>query len=414
MQRPLPSLRNNHPLALAVVAYCFGIGALIGGLGQSFSVFVLPIAADLQLDRGSIASVYSISVLTSGLLSPLAGELFDRFGPLRLYAAGLLFVLGGYVVTSFAESIWWLYAGLGVMCGVGSSMTGGVPSAALVSRWFTSHPGTAMGVIFSAGGFATVLTSPLAALLIADHGWRITYEYYAIAVAVVLPLIFLMPFRAVMRGAPDWDGHVGREQSVEATREVWTLASAMRTPSFWGLFCVYFFTGGATTALLVHIPSYLVERGFDPMSAATAAGAAGFFTPVGMIGFGLLSDRIGRSTAAGISYVCTALAILGLFLISFTPSVLVLAPAVFFFGVSSGSRGPVVSAIAMNIFAGRRMGGIYGTISLGGGLGSAFGTWMSGELQDITGTPDALVYFTAIFLFLGSMPFWTIGALKTS
>jgi hypothetical protein len=30
------------------------------------------------------------------------------------------------------------------------------------------------------------------------------------------------------------------------------------------------------------------------------------------------------------------------------------------------------------------------------------------------GTPDALVYFTAVTLFLGSMPFWTVGALKTS
>jgi hypothetical protein len=39
---------------------------------------------------------------------------------------------------------------------------------------------------------------------------------------------------------------------------------------------------------------------------------------------------------------------------------------------------------------------------------------MGGELQVLAGSPDALIYFTAVALFLGSMPFWTVGALKTS
>jgi MFS family permease len=414
MQRLLASINANHPLALMVVGFCFGVGALTGGLGQTFNVFLLSVSRDLALDRGEIASVYSITVLTGGLLSPLAGALFDRHGPLRLYGGGLALIALGYWTAASATSLWTLYLGLGLLGGIGNALTGGVSHAGLVSRWFTAHPGTAMGVIFSAGAFATVLAAPLAALSIANLGWRLTWEIYAALIALAIPVIFLMPWPSIMRGGPGWHGHVEPAQSSEAQREVWTLASAMRTPTFWGLFSSYFFTGAATVALIVHMPSYLVERGYDPLTAATAAGAAGFFTPFGMIGFGILGDRIGRARAAGLSYVASALAILGLFLISFMPSLLVLVPTVFFFGVSSGSRGPVVSAIAMNIFAGRRMGGIFGTISLGGGLGSAFGTWMGGELQVISGSPDALIYFTAVALFLGSMPFWTVGALKTS
>jgi MFS family permease len=414
MQRLIASINANHPLAILVVGFCFGVGALTGGLGQTFNVFLLPVARDLQLDRGAISSVYSITVLTGGLLSPLAGALFDRHGPLRLYGVGIAVIGLGYFIAASATSLWTLYLSLGLLCGIGNALTGGVSHAGLVSRWFTSHPGTAMGVIFSAGMFATVMTAPLAALSIENFGWRPTWEVFALLMALSLPVIFLMPWQNIMRGGPGWHGHVEPEQSSEAQREVWTLASAIRTPTFWGLFSAYFFTGAATVALMVHIPSYLEDRGFDALTAATAAGAAGFFTPFGMIGFGILGDRIGRSRAAGISYVASALAILGLFLIGLVPTLLILAPTVFFFGISSGSRGPVVSAIAMNVFAGRRMGGIFGTISLGGGLGSAFGTWMGGELQDLMGTPDALVYFTAVTLFFGSMPFWTVGALKTS
>ena len=42
-----------------------------------------------------------------------------------------------------------------------------------------------------------------------------------------------------------------------------------------------------------------------------------------------------------------------------------------------GSRGPPLSATAVTIFRGERVGTIYGTISIGSGLGS----WSAGLIQ---------------------------------
>ncbi|MBI1239143.1 MAG: MFS transporter [Alphaproteobacteria bacterium] len=414
MRPILPSFRETPPLALAVLAFCFGTSLFFGGFSQTFSVFVLPIATDLRLDRGEIAAVYSVMMLTNGLVSPAIGMLFDQYGPRLMYAAGLALAIAGYALGAMADSALVLALTTGFLGGLGIAFSGGVPHAALVSRWFHDHPGAAMGLIFSAGGFATVALSPLSQIAIEALGWRSTYFIYAGTLALLLPVLLIMPWRQIMAGGPGWHGHVDRQSSEAARAEVWTLGLALRSPSFWGLFFVYFFTGGSTVALLVHMVSFLIEAGFSPLVAASAFGLGGLLTPLGMIGFGLLGDRIGRARAARLSYVATALSIVGLYFVSALPTLWLLIPTIFFFGVSSGSRGPVVSAIAMNIFAGRRLGGIYGGISLGGGLGSAFGTWMGGVLQDLTGDPLSLVYFTGAFLVCGAVPFFAISSIRDS
>lgn len=399
-------------LGWAVLAYCTGLSLVVGGMGQVFSVFVLPLERDIGLLRADVASIYSAIMLTSGLLGPFAGALFERFGPRRLYTAGLLFLAVGYFVGSRAEMLWQLQLGIGLLVGAGSALAGGVPHAALVARWFETRVGTAMGIIFSAGGFASFFVAPLTQIAIDNWGWRAAYTLFAAALAALIPVAVVYPWRRIMKGSAGWRRERRRAAKPDSGAVVWTLGSAMRTQTFWGMFFVYFFTGGATVTLAVHMVSYLVGRGIDPLTAAAAFGFAGFLTPLGMIGFGFLGDSIGKARAAALSYTLTGLSVAGLFALSFLPSLWVVLPTMICFGVSSGSRGPLISAIAMNVFAGQRAGGIYGGITLGGGLGSAFGAWFGGYLQDLTGTSEALIAFTAVFLVLGSAPFWAVRNLR--
>ena len=75
----------------------------------------------------------------------------------------------------------------------------------------------------------------------------------------------------------------------------WTLARARRAPArFWwialGFFCALF----AWYAVQVHQTKYLIEIGFSPIVAAWALGIVSVVGIPGQIGFGALSDRIGR------------------------------------------------------------------------------------------------------------------------
>jgi len=77
-----------------------------------------------------------------------------------------------------------------------------------------------------------------------------------------------------------------------------------------------------------------------------------------------------------------------------------------------GSRGPLISATAMKIFRGKRVGTIFGTISIGSGLGSAFGSWCGGLIHDATHGYDLLLVFALASVILGMIPFLVVPALR--
>jgi predicted MFS family arabinose efflux permease len=82
------------------------------------------------------------------------------------------------------------------------------------------------------------------------------------------------------------------------------------------------------------------------------------------------------------------------------------------FGSTIGSRGPLITAEAMEIFRGERVGTIFGAISLGGGLGSALGSWSGGLLHDWSGGYNLLIGFALASVLLGMIPFLVVPALR--
>jgi MFS family permease len=82
------------------------------------------------------------------------------------------------------------------------------------------------------------------------------------------------------------------------------------------------------------------------------------------------------------------------------------------FGSMIGSRGPLISATALNIFRGERVGTIFGTISIGSGLGSALGSWSGGLIHDWTHSYNWLIVFALVNVVLGLIPFLVVPALR--
>ena len=75
-------------------------------------------------------------------------------------------------------------------------------------------------------------------------------------------------------------------------------------------------------------------------------------------------------------------------------------------------RGPLISATAMKIFRGERVGTIYGAISIGTGLGSAFGSWGGGLIHDLSRSYNPLIAFSLVSVILGMIPFLVVPALR--
>ena len=204
---------------------------------------------------------------------------------------------------------------------------------------------------------------------------------------------------------------IARQAATEIPTE-WTLGRAVRHPAAWGLFCVFLFTSSGMFAVTVQVIAYLVEIGFEPIEAATAWGFSGLLLPVGMILFGWLDGRIGRRTSVFLSYAMSLSGIGALWLLGHYPSPWLLGAFIVLFGGTTGSRGPLIATIAMNIFRGPNVGTIFGTISIGAGLGAAFGSWFGGLLHDWNGGYDLVLGWAFFSLLVGQLPFWIVPSLR--
>src|SRR5262245_32087751 len=115
-------------VALNVLALCFTLALLGRGLGESFTVFLKPISEAFGWDRAETISVYSLTWLAGGLMAPVIGRLFDRYGPRTVYSLGLLLLGGSFLVASRAQALWQLQLSIGLCVGIGIAFIGNVPN----------------------------------------------------------------------------------------------------------------------------------------------------------------------------------------------------------------------------------------------------------------------------------------------
>jgi MFS family permease len=404
---------TNKPLkparvALNVLALCFTLSVLGRGLSDSFTVFLKPISENFGWDRAQVVSVYSLTWLAGGLTAPLVGRLFDITGPRPVYAMGLTLLGGAFMAASHAQALWQLQLSIGLAVGLGIALIGNVPNSILLGRWFGPRLPTAMAILYSATGAGVLVLLPASQILIDWIGWRDVYQLFGIvALCLLLPLLML-PWRLFATGSP----HVVKKTDSEFIGEGWTLKSAMRHHAFWALFCTFFFTSIGMYAIAAQIVAYLIDAGFHPLQAATAWGFSGVVLFVGMLGISTLDGIIGRRPSVLFSYGVSIVGIILLWLIQWYPNFWLLTGFVVCFGSMIGSRGPLLTATAMKIFRGKRVGTIYGAISFGSGLGSAFGSWGGGLIHDWSHSYNPLLAFALISVIMGMIPFLVVPALR--
>jgi MFS family permease len=191
----------------------------------------------------------------------------------------------------------------------------------------------------------------------------------------------------------------------------WTLVTAMRHHAFWALFSTFFFTAVGMYAIAPQIVAFLIDAGFPPLQAATAWGFSGVVLTVGMVSVSTLDGIIGRRPSVLLSYAISIIGIFFLALLQWYPNYLLLTAFVICFGSMIGSRGPLITATALRFFSGKRVGTIFGTISIGSGLGSALGSWSGGLIHDYSGY-NAVFVFALVNVILGMIPFLVVRALR--
>ncbi|HDP3381705.1 TPA: MFS transporter, partial [Pseudomonas aeruginosa] len=169
------------------------VGVIFGPTGlviSSFSLFIEPIAADLDWDRGQSALPVTLLGLAVALSSPLKGWLVDRWGARALVlplTAALALCLASLALARSGWQLYLLFALLGLLT------PGNIPYARILGGWFERRRGAAYGILGLGFGVGGPLALYLGSACIDAFGWRATFLVYGLLEGLLaLPLLYAL------------------------------------------------------------------------------------------------------------------------------------------------------------------------------------------------------------------------------
>ncbi|MDD1695925.1 MAG: OFA family MFS transporter [Methanoregula sp.] len=353
----------------------------------SWSVFVGPLTNYFTKDLGQAVSAseillpFSVFLAFFAIAMPFTGKYIEQYGPRNVTIVGGLLTGLGWLLSSFAGSIQWLYLFYGVIAGVGVGIAYGVP-VAISARWFPDRRGLAVGLTLLGFGFSAVLTANIAGFLIGVSGVMNTFRIFGIAFIILIVVLALpLKFPATGWKPTGWSPPAlapGQTVTCELKRE-----QMLKTTSFYALWLCYFI-GCLAGLMAIGIAKPVgVDIGVEAALATMLVGVFAVFNGFGRPIFGSLTDKLTPHNTAMLSFVLIALASLILWQIPSVP-VYILAFAILW-GCLGGWLAIAPTACG-SYFGTCDYPRCYGVLFLAYGAGGIVGPQLAGFIKTSTGS----------------------------
>ena len=366
--------KANRNRGWIVVAICFGVMAFTFGARSSVSM-LLPIwQEELDWSGSQAARGASIVLIMMALLSPVAGNLMDRYNARLVIVIGLTALASGIGATSFVTDPVSYYLLFGVVGGVGWAFVSIPMITAAVSGYFERMRGLAIGIAVSgaSGGQLPILSG--LGILIAAIGWRASYQFLALIVAAlaILVLFWFKPPRGESRSSQpsevdDLDTLSERIKFLMVNRTFLLLLGAFTLCGFTtaGVIDVYF------------IP-YAISCGFTLVEGSTAYGFHGLGNLAGVVLFSWMADHVHRPRLLASMFFLRAITFVLLLFIEADIGLMFMFAVIF--GTLNFATFPVIANIVATHLGvrilGLTLGLLFGGHSLGAAVGVSIGGWM--------------------------------------
>lgn len=369
-----------------VLVVCLIVITIGYGGRFSFGVFFKSIEQEFGWSRALTSSVFSAYMILSSLFAVLAGWLADRYSPKIVFMSMGLISLLGFAVASQANLPWHLFLGYSLLVAAGTGPAYAVASAT-ATRWFTRRRGLALGIVTSGVGLSSILIVPLAAYIIADYGWRISYlTIGAIAFVVMIPISLLL--KENPGAVPSLPGNIQQasvspnaaDKTGEEFRELSTI-QIIKDRNFILIFAIWFFWAFCMFMVTTHVVRHAIDLNISPIEAAYILSVYGFANIPARILMGLSSDRFGKKRSA---LVCAALMIASMLWLAQSSNLWMLYVFAIVFGAATGGLTPPTLALIGDTFGVRHVGFVFGLLEIGWVLGAAVGPALAGYLFDVT------------------------------
>jgi sugar phosphate permease len=368
---------------------------------STLSIFVTPMTAEFGWSRTEISGAVSIGGLLAAFTAPLLGSALDRHGARAVLC---LAVLGTGIATallSLTPSVLVFYS---LFCFARMNWAGpfdlGIYGA--LNSWFVARRAFANSIANLAQMIGLVAMPIIAELAMAQHGWRAGWlAIGATVIAIGLaPSALLLARRPEDLGlAPDRprDGDTRAGTLLESESMTFTRGEAVRTRAFWLLSLYTLLVYPVQSGFSLHQAAHLIERGLDPLTAATIVSSFSTLSTVATFGCAFLPRRWPLRFPMALSGALLCGAALLMPGVSTAHEGYLVAGL---FGLGIGGMLTLLPLAWADYFGSRSYGAIRGLALVGQVIAQAAGPLLSGALRDATGS---YAWSLHVFAALGAL-----------
>lgn len=365
------------------------------GSVYSWSVFRKPLEAEFNIGATASLLPYTVALFFYALLMPIAGFYIPRWGVRVMTALGGIVVGGGYILSSFADSIGMMILTYGVIAGTGVGIAYGVPMV-VVSRWFPDKKGLAVGLTIIGFGLSPIITAPLANELINIYTVKATLRILGLLFTVIILGIAI----ALRLPPKDWhpENNLGNTNANIAFNYP---TNMVKSKSFYGLWVCYAI-GTLIGLSAIGISSPVGEEiiNIDSGLAATSVAVFALFNGLSRPLFGWLSDRFKPHHVAIASYTLILIAcIMMINAQGGDTATYLIAFCVFWFCL--GGWLAIAPTTTLRFFNPEQYAQNYGIVFTAYGVGALIGTLITGQIRDWFGSYTFAFYPMALLAVIG-------------
>jgi MFS family permease len=365
----------------------------------AFSVFNLPLveASGGAWTLADVGWIFSIAIVALGLSAAAFGSWLERVGPRKAMFASAVCFSSGFLIAAVGvhfKQLWLVCLGYSAVGGIGLGLGYIAPVSTLI-KWFPDRPGLATGLAIMGFGGGAMIGSPLSQMLL--ERFTVVETFLILGAGYFL---FMMFGVLTVKPAPPMPP---REQA----KADFTPNEAMRTRSFWLLWCVLLLNVTAGIGVLGQASPMIQEMFPGRVDARAAAGFVGLLSLANMLGriaWSSLSDVIGRKRTYA------AFFLFGAILYGFVPEAgrgrrLVLFVLGYLAIMSMYGGGfATIPAYLRDQFGVSKVGAIHGRLLTAWSVAGVAGPMIVGYLREqqiASGVPEADAYTLTMHVMAG-------------
>lgn len=383
--------RFSKPLIYMLIGSAI-ILALSLGVRHGFGLYLVPMSDEFGWGHNVFSLAIAMQNLIWGAAQPFTGALADKYGSKIVVAVGGVLYTIGLLLMAVSSTGWLLNLSVGLILGLALSATSFSVLLSAVGRAAPPEKRSlAMGIASAAGSFGQFIMLPSTLLLLQNFGWSAALVVSAILIAMIVPLAWMLKAPAFV--VPN----ASTNQVQLSFKDI--LVIAKNHNPFWFLSLGFLVCGFQVVFIGIHLPSYLIDHGFNATTGTVFLALVGLFNIVGTYTAGWLGGKYSKPKLLMGLYGLRGIAIIAFLMLPLS------TVTIYSFGVVMGllwlSTVPLTNGIVANMFGIKYLSMLSGIVFFTHQVGSFFGGWLGGVNHDVTGNYDLIWLFSIILSVFG-------------